>query len=362
MTTTPPPPALMMIEIDPLAPPPPRVVGARGAARNTPRPKGIHTKHLTELERFRVRTLYYDAMFTPRRIRQVTGYTPSQIKTAVSARSAAVGKRRGRTRKARNGNDDDDEGPSSRAGVSTGAASNDNANLIHEAQAFFAQHDDVSPEGDDDEDSGTDSAASEEEEGEDATRRLQTPPTTRGAPSAGARRRRPRPLGFGDLPAGVRLHIWRCALSAAPTQPPPPPRSWAVAVLPRRPWLEVGEASPPPHVTLAANPPWDHYVGSRHVPATVLSRVGREARRAVLERCTPVPVARAAVHGSSSSASSEEEKEKEGKESSQQQQQQGIPPFVWIDRFSDVIHFFGEPFRPELFEMAGRCACPELYR
>lgn len=98
---------LPLIDIDPLAPPPPRIVGdgsrarpaASSASSSTPRPRGVHTKHLTELDRFRVRTLYYDAGLSKGRIRQVTGYSASQVRTAVRARSAAVGRRPGRPRK-----------------------------------------------------------------------------------------------------------------------------------------------------------------------------------------------------------------------------------------------------------------------
>lgn len=63
------------------------------------RPKEVHTKHLTELERFRVRTLYYDAGMSKKRIEEVTGYSNSQIRTAVRAKSAAIPPRTGRPRK-----------------------------------------------------------------------------------------------------------------------------------------------------------------------------------------------------------------------------------------------------------------------
>ncbi|KAJ2988469.1 hypothetical protein NUW58_g3961 [Xylaria curta] len=73
-----------IVEVDPLAPPPPRIIENGYVPRvTTPRPKGVHTKHLTELERFRVRTLYYDAKLSRGRIRQITGYSVSQIKTAI---------------------------------------------------------------------------------------------------------------------------------------------------------------------------------------------------------------------------------------------------------------------------------------
>ncbi|KAI1360178.1 hypothetical protein F5Y08DRAFT_54509 [Xylaria arbuscula] len=141
---------------------------------------------------------------------------------------------------------------------------------------------------------------------------------------------------FNDLPQEIRIHIWRCVLLAAPSQVAPV-RTWALAVLPRAPWLELG-MTPPPHVKLE-NPPWDHYVNTRHVPATFLTQVNREARGVVLERFTPIQVS--------------------GPPS---QSPKNIPTFVWIDRWSDVIHFFGEPFRLELFEMAGKHAYPDIYK
>ncbi|KAI1102150.1 hypothetical protein F4804DRAFT_353977 [Jackrogersella minutella] len=67
------------------------------------RPKEVHTKHLTELERFRVRTLYYDAAMSKRRIAEVTGYSISQIRTAIRAKTAAVPPRSGRPKRSRNG-------------------------------------------------------------------------------------------------------------------------------------------------------------------------------------------------------------------------------------------------------------------
>lgn len=72
---------------------------ADSLANRAPRPSGVHTKHLTELERFRVRTLYYDACITKKRIQEITGYSHSQIRTAVRAKSAQIGKRTGRPKK-----------------------------------------------------------------------------------------------------------------------------------------------------------------------------------------------------------------------------------------------------------------------
>ncbi|KAI0895231.1 hypothetical protein F4806DRAFT_93270 [Annulohypoxylon nitens] len=68
------------------------------------RPKGLHVKHLTELERYRIRVLYFDAKFTYPRIKQVTGYSISQIRTAVHAQTAAVAPRPGRPKRGSNNN------------------------------------------------------------------------------------------------------------------------------------------------------------------------------------------------------------------------------------------------------------------
>lgn len=57
-------------------------------------PRG--TKHLTEADRQRVRTLYFDAKFAPAEIERITGFTLGQIKR--SRESVHVGKRTGRPR------------------------------------------------------------------------------------------------------------------------------------------------------------------------------------------------------------------------------------------------------------------------
>ncbi|KAI1756123.1 hypothetical protein F4782DRAFT_321182 [Xylaria castorea] len=329
-------------QLDALVPPPPRII-ADVPPRHvvaTPRPKGIHTKHLTVLDRFRVRTLYYDACLSKERIRQITGYSPGQIRTAVRARSAAVGKRPGRPKNTPKNS------KSSNAELPTPGSSDENAELILQARHYFQNVDPFRPRPGEDEVYDTKESDDEEEEGEDDTPRIvsarveaplaQASATTDSAPAeVPAPATHPQRTNFNDLPAEVRVYIWRCVLSTSPAQVAPS-RSWALAVLPREPWLELGIS--PPHVQLE-NPPWDHYVDARHVPATVLTRVNHEARRTVLQRCTPILISQT-VRDSS----------------------KGIPPLIWIDRYSDVIHFFGEMFRPELFEMAGRCAWPELYR
>ncbi|KAI0886507.1 uncharacterized protein GGS22DRAFT_158018 [Annulohypoxylon maeteangense] len=84
------------------------------------RPKGLHIKHLTELERFRVRTLYFDAGMSKPRIKQVTGYSTSQIRTAVHAETAAVAPRSGRPKRGPNG-----ETPAKKQKASAGPSSQD---------------------------------------------------------------------------------------------------------------------------------------------------------------------------------------------------------------------------------------------
>ncbi|KAI3325722.1 hypothetical protein HD806DRAFT_455030 [Xylariaceae sp. AK1471] len=322
------------IGIDPLSPPPPRVIEDNSPYRTfgAPRPKGVHTKHLTELERFRVRTLYYDAGLTKKRIREITGYSESQIRTAVRAKTAAVGRRPGRPKKGSRPSDVEVPSPNS---------SDANAELMQQAQNYFAQEDSMtSIDGDEDEDDR------DGDEEEDFTR-LNALTTSSASVSAPASitgsipvlgvvsTAFSRPKCFIDLPLEIRIHIWRCVLSTSPTQIAPS-RSWAIAVLPRQPWLELGIS--PPNVRFE-NPPWGHYVDTRHVPAMVLTQVNREARGIVLERHTPILVSQTIRESS-----------------------RGIPMFIWVDRYSDVIHFFGERFQPDLFEQAGRSACPELYR
>ncbi|KAI1456306.1 hypothetical protein F4805DRAFT_458954 [Annulohypoxylon moriforme] len=86
------------------------------------RPKGLHIKHLTELERFRVRTLYYDAGMSKPRIKQVTGYSTSQIRTAIHAKTAAVAPRSGRPKRDPNG-----ETPTKKSTDKAGSSSQDPA-------------------------------------------------------------------------------------------------------------------------------------------------------------------------------------------------------------------------------------------
>lgn len=57
---------------------------------------GSHTRHLTIVERQRVRMLHFDAYYSPAQIAAITGYTVSQIKYTCHAASAAVAIRSGR--------------------------------------------------------------------------------------------------------------------------------------------------------------------------------------------------------------------------------------------------------------------------
>ncbi|KAF6815631.1 hypothetical protein CMUS01_12404 [Colletotrichum musicola] len=62
------------------------------------RPAGSTTKHLTDADRQRIRTLYHDAKLSQPEIAELTGYTKNQVRTAIRAHSAAVAPRSGRPR------------------------------------------------------------------------------------------------------------------------------------------------------------------------------------------------------------------------------------------------------------------------
>ncbi|OHF00649.1 hypothetical protein CORC01_03966 [Colletotrichum orchidophilum] len=62
------------------------------------RPKGSTTKHLTEAERQRIRTLYNDANLPQAQIVSITGFSKDQVRVAIRAPSAAVAPRSGRPR------------------------------------------------------------------------------------------------------------------------------------------------------------------------------------------------------------------------------------------------------------------------
>ncbi|KAL1867162.1 hypothetical protein VTK73DRAFT_4295 [Phialemonium thermophilum] len=64
-----------------------------------PRPKGAGgTKQLTQEQRQRVRTLFFDAKLTKAHIQSITGYTPHQIRYAIRSENTMPGSRTGRPR------------------------------------------------------------------------------------------------------------------------------------------------------------------------------------------------------------------------------------------------------------------------
>ncbi|KAI1325545.1 hypothetical protein F5Y16DRAFT_260166 [Xylariaceae sp. FL0255] len=337
-----------------------------GRVMGAPRPKGVHTKHLTELERFRIRTLYYDACLTKRRIREITGYSESQIRTAVRAKTAAPGKRPGRPRK---------NGGKAPPPIQPPSEAEANALLVLQAQQYFAEREGGLMDEDDEDDEDGDGDGDDEPMSPfpvgNMTRSNQmlpshfSSPTTPISPYQNHHPYAPpfpvipaQPVSTSwslgksipDLPRKIRLHIWRAVLQFLPSQSPHA-RTWAVSVRSEPPFLELGTASPPPPVQLLPNPPWAEYVSQRHVPAMALARTNREARAVVLERLTPVVVSPGIGGG-----------------------RQGIPAFVWVDRVCDFVHFDrgesgggegeddSELEAAELFEKAGRVAFPEGYR
>ncbi|KZL69578.1 beta- -glucosidase [Colletotrichum incanum] len=83
-------------------PPPtdwPRLPTAAAIAAMEYRPKDVHTKHLTETDRIRIRTLYFDAHMPQKAITKTTGYTINQVRYAIRADSAAIKPRSGRPRR-----------------------------------------------------------------------------------------------------------------------------------------------------------------------------------------------------------------------------------------------------------------------
>ncbi|KAK6829879.1 hypothetical protein PG987_010463 [Apiospora arundinis] len=55
------------------------------------RPKGIHTKALTQKDHDRINILYRDALRTRKEIEAITGFTESQIKRALSTKFVSRG-------------------------------------------------------------------------------------------------------------------------------------------------------------------------------------------------------------------------------------------------------------------------------
>ncbi|CAJ2509252.1 Uu.00g142780.m01.CDS01 [Anthostomella pinea] len=285
------------------------------------RPKGVHTKHLTELERFRVRTLYYDACMTKRRIQEVTGYSESQIRTAVRAKTFQIGKRTGRPRKGYRPTTAKDKELPSPSGQEWEEEDQDpgaSAELIQQARNFFAHEESLV--------SVDDSVMDDQVTGKQPhsvidPRIIEEQPLVR--------------TGFNDLPEKIRLRIWQNVLSTLPGQTSVS-RSWALEVKSVSPWIELGLM--PPGVTFT-NPPWGMYVNDRHVPAMALSHVNGEARQAVLERLTPIMVSSTLNNNPAAN----------------------MPKMVWVDRVADHVHFFGQPTFTGMYDRAGRAAFPELY-
>ncbi|KAI1333754.1 hypothetical protein F5Y15DRAFT_404120 [Xylariaceae sp. FL0016] len=294
--------------------------------RGNPRPKGVHTKHLTELERFRVRTLYYDGCISKQKIQKITGYSESQIRTAVRAKSAQIGKRPGRPKKGSK--------PPKVLEAENGAALtlDAEARLVKAARRFFEAEEapEISPNG---AELSTPTRAPFP-----GAASFQTPAATPVSAPLPPPSPPPPPLfpKFSHLPPEIRRQIWRSALSFGPYQDPPS-RQWALSVKPVPPYLSLGIV--PPGVQLT-NTPWPLYVSDRHVPAMILSQVNREARNVVSERLTPIVVADAI-----------------------RQQPGQTPPFVWIDRHSDTVHFDdAQVDAVTWYEKAGQAAWPALYR
>ncbi|OTB01978.1 hypothetical protein M426DRAFT_323063 [Hypoxylon sp. CI-4A] len=229
------------------------------------RPKEVHTKHLTERERFRVRTLYYDAQMNKKRIEEVTGYSRSQIRTAIRAKDAAIPPRSGRPKKGTSrtqaGGNPSGEQPVSEDKYSTTPSS---SSLVATPQpgAFQQQQ-----------------------------HQRRTPPS------------------FASLPIALRRHIWQLFLTTytptptpssssssyyTPQSPQPLSCTWWLQKLPQPPWLQTG-AYPQPHPQphhqnpqLQLQPHQNPYEEHRHPAAKILCAVNREARQVVLDTLAPV--------------------------------------------------------------------------
>ncbi|OTA88398.1 hypothetical protein M434DRAFT_399050 [Hypoxylon sp. CO27-5] len=235
------------------------------------RPREIHTKHLTERERFRVRTLYFDAFMSKKRIEEVTGYSIGQIRHAISAKSSAVAPRSGRPKKARNG-----QAPANQPAEDDGSS----------PQGFPEESSTVVPS------SSTSSTPA------------QLAPIISPAPPQERAQRASLP-SFNQLPPEIRRHIWYLVLTSASPSPPPssspspttsspstPPSSsssssplsctWWISPLPHPPFLITGVF--PAHWTTH----WKSYLDHRQPAAWLLSHVSREARQVVLDTFTPI--------------------------------------------------------------------------
>ncbi|KAI0845028.1 hypothetical protein F5Y00DRAFT_183750 [Daldinia vernicosa] len=197
------------------------------------RPKEIHTKHLTERERFRVRTLYYDASMSKKRIEEVTGYSLSQIRTAIRAKSSAIPPRSGRPKKGSKDGQSaaDDAGPSSEGFASEDSALVPRSNSPQEEEALQPQ---------------TASSSS-----------------------------------LDRLPAALRRYIWQLVLKCAPATSPLS-CVWWIEKRPEYPWLVTGVY--PEHWETH----WREYLEHRQPAARLLCHLNREARQVVLDTFAPV--------------------------------------------------------------------------
>ncbi|KAI4858614.1 hypothetical protein F4820DRAFT_442094 [Hypoxylon rubiginosum] len=276
------------------------------------RPKEVHTKHLTELERFRVRTLYYDAGMSKKRIEEVTGYSNSQIRTAIRAKSAAIPHRTGRPRKQRFGQlpadqhqqAEDEAGPSSQSQGSVVKGDSGAVAPPDGSSHGFPSSSSLVPTNTAD----TLQARSQQH---------QHFPRVSSASTASA------PASFNRLPPHLRRYIWTLVLTHPPRSPVPLSVTWWVEPLPRSPWLVAGvfpdpssspshhhhnhnhhqqqqhqhwaaphTQQPHPHPQPQQQPHsssyysqqrWKAYVAYRQAPARLLCAVSREARRAVVD-------------------------------------------------------------------------------
>ncbi|KAI1468365.1 uncharacterized protein F4812DRAFT_458801 [Daldinia caldariorum] len=218
------------------------------------RPKEIHTKHLTERERFRVRTLYYDASMSKKRIEEVTGYSISQIRTAIRAKSSAIPPRSGRPKKGNNNNKDQ----STTDDASPGQVSEDSTLVPRDS--------------------------SPPEEGVDAVAAAAAQPQPQYSGSG---------WGLNRLPPSLRRYIWHLVLTTPiPSPSPSTPLSytWHITRLPHPPFL-VASPFPEPWATTTTSTSthWRAtYLAHRQPAARLLCHTCRESRRAVLDAFVPV--------------------------------------------------------------------------
>ncbi|KAI1080988.1 hypothetical protein F5B20DRAFT_86362 [Whalleya microplaca] len=221
------------------------------------RPRDVHTKHLTELERFRVRTLYYDACMTKRRIQEVTGYSDSQIRTAIRAKSAAIPPRTGRPKK----------GYSAASGIQKADAEGSQSQALTQGDSFVSTSGEVSE--------------------------LPSPsilhglsidqPLATASPSFLPTSQDPESQfsGFNDLPDAIRVRIWKLALTQGPTGSSFS-GVWWVETLPQSPWLVAGLF--PENLETH----WEQYLEHRQFPSRLLSHINHEARQVVFDTFTPI--------------------------------------------------------------------------